>query len=110
LARRRFCGGGPSARQAVFDLTGRNATFNGECDARGLIYPEFDDSKEAVGLVVRKKRQASAGGLARICRKLGMKRPPRGTIALRSLSRRLLDDYSIGNAVLVEPKIAGVLN
>ena len=36
----------------VFDLIGRNAGSESERNARGFIHPEFDDRKEAVGLVV----------------------------------------------------------
>ncbi len=39
----------------VFDLVGRNATFECECNARGFIHPEFDDGEEAIGFVVREK-------------------------------------------------------
>jgi hypothetical protein len=44
--------GKPSARQAVFDLMGRNASLQSEGNARRFIHPEFDDRKETVGLIV----------------------------------------------------------
>jgi hypothetical protein len=40
----------------VFDLIGRNATFECECNTRGLIQPKFDDREEAGGLVVGEER------------------------------------------------------
>ena len=48
--------GKPSARQAVFDLVGRNAGLEIKCNARGFIHPKFNDGKEAVGLIVRECR------------------------------------------------------
>ncbi len=39
----------------VFDLVGRNAGLKREGNARGFIYPKFDDREEAIGLVVREK-------------------------------------------------------
>jgi hypothetical protein len=47
--------GKPSARQAVFDLLGRNAGLEIKCNARRFIHPELNDGKEAVGLIVREK-------------------------------------------------------
>jgi hypothetical protein len=47
--------GKPSARQAVFDLMGRNASLKRKCNARSFIHPEFDDREEEFGLVVREK-------------------------------------------------------
>jgi hypothetical protein len=47
--------GKPSARQAVFDLMGRNASLERKCNARSFIHPEFDDREETVGLVVREE-------------------------------------------------------
>jgi hypothetical protein len=55
LSRRRPGGGGASARKAVFDLVGRNATPEGERNAGGFIHSKFDDGEEAVGLIVREK-------------------------------------------------------
>ena len=43
------------ARQAVFDMIGRNAGLKRECDTRGFILPKFDDREEALGLVIREK-------------------------------------------------------
>ena len=45
----------------VFDLVGRNASFERECNARGCIHPELNDGKEAVRLIVREKGKASSG-------------------------------------------------
>ena len=36
----------------VFDLVGRNAGLELECNARDFIHPELNDREEAVGLVV----------------------------------------------------------
>jgi hypothetical protein len=43
LSRRRPCGGGASARRAVFDLVRRNADSELKCNARGFIHPEFNE-------------------------------------------------------------------
>jgi hypothetical protein len=39
----------------VFDLIGRNTGLQSEGNARGFIQPEFDDSEEAVGFVIREE-------------------------------------------------------
>ena len=46
----------------VFDLVGRNATCERECNTGGCIQPELNDGKEAVRLIVRQKGWASSGG------------------------------------------------
>jgi hypothetical protein len=53
--------GKPSARQAVFDLVGRNAGLELKCNARGCIQPEFDDGEKALGLLVGEKSESSVG-------------------------------------------------
>jgi hypothetical protein len=53
--------GKPSARQAVFDLLGRNAGLEIKCNARRFIHPELNDGKEAVGLIVREKSEPGSG-------------------------------------------------
>ena len=58
--------GKPSARQAVFDLIGGNASLKREGHARGFIHPKFDGGEEAVGLVVGKR--------VRQCRRVKLRR------------------------------------
>jgi hypothetical protein len=55
LSRRRPCGGGASARQAVFDLGKKGTPVFSPSNARGFIHTEFDDRKEMVGLVGREE-------------------------------------------------------
>ena len=43
------------ARQAVFDLIGRNAGLKREFNARGFIHPKFDAVKERSGLSFEKR-------------------------------------------------------
>jgi hypothetical protein len=45
----------------VFDLVGGNTGLELKCNVRGCIHPEFNDGKEAVGLIVREKSESSAG-------------------------------------------------
>ena len=45
----------------VFDLIGRNTSLEVKGNARGFIHPELNDSKEAVGLIVREKSESSSG-------------------------------------------------
>jgi hypothetical protein len=44
--------GKPSARQAVFDLVGRNASLERKGNDRGFVHPKLDDCEEAVGLII----------------------------------------------------------
>jgi hypothetical protein len=39
----------------VFDIVGRNASLQSECNAQGCILPELNDREEAVALVVKEE-------------------------------------------------------
>jgi DNA-binding transcriptional ArsR family regulator len=45
----------------VFDLVGGNTGLEIKCNARRFIHPELNDREEAVGFVVREKREPSSG-------------------------------------------------
>ena len=40
----------------VFDLVAGDTGRKRECNARGFVYPKFDDAKEAAGLVLTEKK------------------------------------------------------